>query len=188
MRVRLAMLVLTVAALIGGASALAPHGAAWAGGSLNGVAGSMPAYYDHQLFTINFKPLTVSQSTLLAKNSQLNTIYMSDPGLPGGEMFISVLDAIQTEGFNPLWEEVQITFNAPHTPRQLFSDDQVAAAAASGEITLSHTGEVYRCSVIGKTIPTSSKLVGAPAMTGAGPTPVGSANAMTWGAIMRAYR
>ena len=103
MRVRLAMLVLTVAALIGGASALATHDAAWAGGSLNGVAGSMPAYYDHRLFTINFKQLTTAQATLLAKNGQQNNIYQSDPGLPGGLPLISVIDAIPADGMNPLW-------------------------------------------------------------------------------------
>jgi len=60
-----------------------------------------------------------------------------------------VLDAIQGDGFNPLWREVQITFKAGHAPRQLFSDTEVADAAAAGEITLAPTDEVYRCSVIG---------------------------------------
>ena len=44
---------------------------------------------------------------------------------------------------------MQITFNAGHAPRQLFSDNEVADAAAAGEITLAPTDEVYRCSVIG---------------------------------------
>jgi hypothetical protein len=64
-------------------------------------------------------------------------------------MFISVLDAIQGDGFNPLWQEVQISFTSGHTPRQLTSDTDILAAAASGEITLSSTTEVYRCSVVG---------------------------------------
>src|SRR5207245_7923818 len=79
----------------------------------------------------------------------VNTIYMSDPGLPGGQPFISVLDAIQRDGFNPLWQEVQIAFDAGHTPHQLTSDNDVLAAAASGEITLHATTEVYRCAVVG---------------------------------------
>lgn len=116
--------------------------------NLQGIGGSMPAYYDHELFTINFALLRSSQ-TLLAKNTQLNIIYQSDPGLPGGQPFVSVINAIQTDGFNPLWREVQIAFTAGHTPRQLFSDDGIAAAAANGEITLSPTDEVYRCAVIG---------------------------------------
>ena len=63
---------------------------------------------------------------------------------------MSVLDAIQGDGFNPIWEEVQITFNAGFTPEQFTSDTDVLAAAASGEITLTDTEEFYRCSVVGR--------------------------------------
>ena len=143
MRIRRSSLFLAVALVVGAS------GTAMAAGSINGIAGSMPAYYDHQLFTINFKQLTIAQPVLLDKNSQQNTIYQSDPGLPGGAPFISVIDAITADGFNPLWAEVQIAFTAGHTPRQLFSDNEIAAAAASGEITLTPTNEMYRCSVIG---------------------------------------
>jgi hypothetical protein len=38
---------------------------------------------------------------------------------------------------------------AGHTPHQLTSDTEVLADQASGEILLSPTDEVYRCSVIG---------------------------------------
>ncbi len=51
--------------------------------------------------------------------------------------------------FNPLWREFQITFNNGFTPRQLLSDNEVAAAVQSSEITLRATDEVYRCSVVG---------------------------------------
>lgn len=116
----------------------------------DGSGGDMPAYYDHQLFTINFKEFPAgSEATLISRNGQLNNIYQSDPGLPGGKPFISVIDAIPGDGMNPLWLEVQIAFTPGHTPRQLFSDDEINAAAASGEITLSPTSELYRCSVVG---------------------------------------
>jgi len=118
--------------------------------STNGAGGDMPAFYDGKLFTINFKELPPdAEKAAIAHNSAINKIFMSDPGLPGGEPFISVLDAIQGDGFNPLWREFQITFTSGHTPRQLTSDTEVAAAAASGEITLRTTNEVYRCSVVG---------------------------------------
>src|SRR5262249_11275615 len=120
--------------------------------NLKGIAGSMPAYYDGKLFTINFKEFpTGSEGTLTNQNGSINFIYQSDPGLPAGAPFVSVIDAITGEGagFNPLWLEVQITFTAGHTPRQLFSDDEIKAAVASGEITLAPTHELYRCSVIG---------------------------------------
>jgi hypothetical protein len=67
-------------------------------------------------------------------------------------MFASVLDAIQGDGFNPLWVEVQVVFNVPLTPellQQLCSDDLINAAAKAGTITLVPTTEVYRCSVVG---------------------------------------
>ena len=118
--------------------------------SLNGSAGSMPALYDNELFTINLSQLSDSSAAaLIAHNASINFIYMSDEGLPGNQPFISVLDAIQGDGFNPLWVEVQIHFTPGHTPRQLGSDDEIADALANGEITLEVTDEVYRCSVIG---------------------------------------
>ncbi len=121
-------------------------------GSPNGSAGDMPAYYDSTLLTINFKELpSGGEENTLANNKSINTIWMSDPGLPGGKPFISVLDAIQGDGFNPLWREIQITFNAGFTPRQFFSDTEILTAAAGDhpEITLAVTNEVYRCSVVG---------------------------------------
>ncbi len=120
-------------------------------GSANGSAGDMPAFYDHQLFTINFKELPPGgEAANLQHNQSINIIYMSDAGLSNGtEPFISVLDAIQGDGFNPLWLEVQINFTAGHTPRQLFSDDEVAEAFSAGEITLTPTDELYRCAVVG---------------------------------------
>ncbi|TML95242.1 MAG: hypothetical protein E6G03_08810 [Actinobacteria bacterium] len=117
--------------------------------SPNGSAGDMPAYYDGQLFTINFKQQpSGGEASLLTHNGSINTIYMSDQAEAAGVMFSSVLDAIQGDGFNPLWQEVQIVFNTV-PPQQFFSDNQILAAAAAGQITLVPTTEVYRCSVVG---------------------------------------
>lgn len=117
----------------------------------NGVGTAAPAYYDGTLFKINFMLMPeMAQTALHAHNGQFNIVYQSDPGLPGGLPFVQVLDAIQRDGFNPVWEEWQITFTQGHTPRQLYSDTEVLAAAASGEITLTDTDEMYRCSAIGK--------------------------------------
>src|SRR6267378_3932194 len=118
--------------------------------SANGSASVIPAYYDHVLFSIQFVEFPpAAEKSLLQHNKSLNLIYQSDPGLPGGEPFVSVIDAIPGDGFNPVWQEVQITFTAGHTPRQLFSDNEVADAEAAGEITLDVTTELYRCSVVG---------------------------------------
>jgi hypothetical protein len=112
----------------------------------------MPAYYDGKQFTINFKEMPKNaEAALLAHNHNVNTIYMMDDTLPGGQPFVAVLDAIQGDGFNPLWNEVQISFNAGFTPHQFTSDTHIDSSATSTppEITLTTTDEVYRCSVVG---------------------------------------
>ena len=130
-------------------------GALWAGiafaGNPNGSAGDMPAFYDDQLFTINFKELPPGgEAATLAHNKSINTIYMSDDCMPNGEMFVSVIDAIQGDGFNPLWQEVQVVFDKDLACQQYTSDEDIADDAAAGLISLQPTDEVYRCSVVGR--------------------------------------
>jgi hypothetical protein len=123
----------------------------------NGIAGSMPAFYDGGLQTINFKqqPPQAEQS-LLANNKSVNIIYMSVSTNPmTGQMFTSVINALpapgEGPGFNPLWNEVDIVFSNPNfAPRQFTSDNAIVAAAAAGQITLVPTSDVYRCSVVGQ--------------------------------------
>ena len=164
--------------------------------SANGTASDMPAYYDHQLFTINFMSLPGTATTSLFRaNGSINTIYTDFAENVGGQPFVSVLDAIQADGFNPLWQEVEVRFAAGHAPRQLFSDNEVLAAAAAGEVTLHASGEIYRCSVVGmkpaaagistsRAAPagTVSARAAAPFAAGAAKTPA------TWGAIKALYR
>ena len=111
----------------------------------NGSGGDMPAYYDGQIFTINFKLMKPD----LHKNPSFNTIYQCDACEAQGLTFVSVLDAIQGDGFNPIWEEVQITFNPGNPVQQFTSDTDILAAAEQGIITLTDTEEFYRCSVVG---------------------------------------
>ncbi len=120
-------------------------------GSMNGAAGQMPAFYDGQLFTVNMKEMPAgAEGSLLANDPSINTIYASND-LDEEQDFIPVLDAIQGDGFNPLWQQVLIVFNPGFAPHQFVSDEQVLAAAAgpNPEITLDVTDEVYRCSVVG---------------------------------------
>lgn len=158
-----------------------------AAGSLNGVAGSMPAFYDGKLFTINFKAMPEGGTTAnLTHNASINTIYVCDQPLAGGGMFVDVLDAIQGDGFNPLWQEVVITFNEGHPVRQITKDDDVTAAAVSGEVSLSPSGELYRCSVIGKPSATAASL----GRSAGGATPAGTSGtqASSWGSLKRRFR
>lgn len=118
----------------------------------NGISTKMPAYYDAKLFNILFVEFSsTAEANLIAHNKSINFIFQSDNGLPNNQPFISVIDAIPGDGMNPVWREVQIVFNQGFTPRQLFSDDQVAAAASGPhpEITLDTTNEVYWCPVVG---------------------------------------
>jgi len=116
--------------------------------SAKGRGSAMPAYYDHKLFTINFTELTTAELTILAHNPGFNNIYQSDQD----PSFVSVIDAVPGDGMNPLWREVQVIF-VTIVPRQFFSDDEILAAAAAGQIRLEPTTEVYRCSVIGPSKP-----------------------------------
>jgi hypothetical protein len=121
--------------------------------STNGIAGSMPAFYDGNLHTINFKQQPAqAQQSLLANNKSINIIYMStNPAT--GQMFDSVINALpapgEGPGFNPLWQQVNIVFNAGFTPQQFTSDNDILAAAAAGEITLAPTNDLFRCAVVG---------------------------------------
>ena len=121
-----------------------------AGQSKNGSAGQMPAFYDGELFTVNMKEMPASDS-LIGHNPSINTIYASND-LDEEQDFMPVIDAIQGDGFNPLWRQVLIVFNEGFTPHQFFSDEEIleAAAEATPEITLVETDEVYRCSVVGR--------------------------------------
>ncbi len=116
---------------------------------INGKASQMPAYYDGELFTVNMMEMPNSDPLIL-HNRSINLIFASND-LDEEQEFIPVINAIQGDGFNPLWLQILIVFNAGFTPHQFFSDDEVMAAAAGAnpEITLVVTDEVYRCSVVG---------------------------------------
>lgn len=119
--------------------------------SENGRASARPVYYDGNLVTVNMVQLSDDAAEkIIASNSSVNTIYAYND-LDDPQDFNAVIDAIPTDGFNPLWLQMLIVFNTGVTPHQFFSDDQVLAAASKPhpEITLVNTGEIYRCAVIG---------------------------------------
>ena len=111
----------------------------------------MPAYYDGTLFTINSVEISDTAAEQVGANPSHNEIFVTND-LDDEQDFVPVLDAIQGDGFNPMWEQILIVFNPGVTPHQFFSDDEVneAATGAQPEITLVDTHEVYRCSVVGR--------------------------------------
>jgi hypothetical protein len=123
-----------------------------AAASTNGAAGQMPAFYEEDLFTVNMKELSEHASaSTIAHNGSINEIYATND-LDDEQDFFPVIDAIQGEGFNPLWRQNLIAFNPGFTPHQFTSEDEVLAAAEgpNPEITIVPTDEVYRCSVVGR--------------------------------------
>jgi hypothetical protein len=127
-----------------GSSALAAQG------NTNGAAGQMPAFYEGRSVTVNMFEVPAADGSVLDKNASINTIYASND-LDEEQDFAPVIDAIQGESFNPLWQQILIVFNDGFAPHQFVSEAQVLAAAAGAhpEITLVETDEVYRCSVVG---------------------------------------
>jgi hypothetical protein len=126
------------------------NGGPAAQGSPKGAAGQMPAFYDGELFTVNIFEVPASDP-LIQSDPTINIIYATND-LDDEQDFVPVLDAIQGDGFNPLWLQVLIVFNQGFTPHQFFSDVEVedAAAGPNPEITLVVTDEIYRCSVVGR--------------------------------------
>jgi hypothetical protein len=111
-----------------------------------GKATQIPAFYDGDQVTINIFEVE-SGDRLINSNKSVNEIYVTND-LDEEQDFAPVIDAIQGDGFNPLWQQFLIVFNTI-PPQQFVSEDEVEAAADAGEITLVDTGEVYVCSVVG---------------------------------------
>jgi hypothetical protein len=127
-----------------------PAGSLQAAGSVKGSGGQMPAYYDGKLVTINTLEISDVAGEHVVANPSHNEIYVTND-LDEEQDFNPVIDAIQGDGFNPLWEQFLIVFNPGVTPHQFFSDEEVdeAASGPNPEITLVDTHEMYRCSVVG---------------------------------------
>ena len=135
----------------GASSSAARVAAASPAGSVKGAAGELPAFYDGRRITINSVEVSDVAADQISSNPTHNQIYVTND-LDDPQDFDPVIDAIQGDGFNPLWEQIKIVFNPGVTPHQFVSDEDVEAAAAgqNPEITLVDTGEVYRCSVVGR--------------------------------------
>ncbi|HKW14239.1 MAG TPA: hypothetical protein VJS69_07135 [Candidatus Krumholzibacteria bacterium] len=107
-------------------------------------------YFGGQQFRVSAKPLdAASASAIIARSSQLHTLYMSDGCDPNGRQFVAVTDAIEGDSYSPLWRGVQIEFNPGYPCHQFRSENEITSAVKTGEISLNPTGYVYRCRVIG---------------------------------------
>jgi hypothetical protein len=123
---------------------------ATASASANGASAAtqIPAFYEGNQVTVNIKEQPDNaNAALIGHNQSINTIY-AYADLDEPQPFHPVINAIQSEGFNPLWQQVLIQFNQGFRPHQFTSEAQVLAAAQAGEITLVTTDEVYICAVV----------------------------------------
>jgi hypothetical protein len=108
-------------------------------------------YFGGQQFTVSVNALEPAvASTIIARSSQLHSLYASDGCDPNGRQFVAVTDAVAGDSYSPLWRGVQIEFNPGYPCHQFHSEDEIAAAVRSGEISLNPTGYVYRCRVVGR--------------------------------------
>ena len=89
----------------GGPVRVALTGGAALAGSPNGSASQRPVFYDGGQVTVNM--FEVPASALLDSNRSINTIYATND-LDEEQDLLSVIDAIQGDGFNPLWHQVLI--------------------------------------------------------------------------------
>ena len=102
-----------------------------------------PSFFNGQLVSIFIIPLSPSAAQqVLAHNKNVNLIFEATG-------FIPVINEIQGPGFNPLWEVVDIAFNARVTPQQFTSQAQILAAQAANQITLTFTNQVDSVPVVG---------------------------------------
>ena len=117
---------------------------------MNGAAGQMPAYYDGKLLTVNMKELPQLPLPRPSREPSINQIFTTED-LDEEQEFFPVIDAIQGDGFNPLWLQILIVFNPGFVHVSSFPMRRSRRLpTAPIRITLVPTDEVYRCSVVGR--------------------------------------
>jgi hypothetical protein len=101
---------------------------------------NMPAYFDGRLLMVSLMRSSYPPAT----TNPGSRIYVSND-LDQRQDYYPVIDAVQYNGTNPVWQQVLIVFNYGYTPRQFSSDEEIKAAADGmrPEITLNVTNEMY---------------------------------------------
>jgi hypothetical protein len=136
-------------------STLGPTVAHATPGDPEGSSTQMPAFFNDNSVTVNMKEMPAGAEPNILRNPSHNTIY-AVADLDDVQKFPPVINAIQGDGFNPLWAQMIIHFNGlplgtfPAGFTGFTSEAAVLAAVGTGpgQITLTSGGEVYRCSVV----------------------------------------
>jgi hypothetical protein len=110
---------------------------------------TMDVYYDDEIFAVNMFELSDDAAEkALEHNKNIGEIY-TYCDLDEECDWLPIIDSVPGDGYNPLWQEVEIEFADGVDPYQFTSDTEIEEAAENGEITLTDSGEVYRCAVVG---------------------------------------
>jgi hypothetical protein len=108
---------------------------------------TMDVYHDGDIYTVNMYELSEKAAESIIEHGNADEIYTTCD-LDEECDLLPIIDSVPGDGYNPLWQEIEIEFNV--TPYQLTSEEEIDAAVEAGDITLIETDEVYRCAVIGK--------------------------------------
>jgi hypothetical protein len=86
-----------------------------------GRASAMPGYFDCEIHTILHKDIPEKAAEALAEhNAQVNLLFVFPED---DSVNLMVVDAIQGPGYNPLWQEVEVTWNTTPLSRVLCRPD-----------------------------------------------------------------
>lgn len=114
-----------------------------------GQESNTDAYLNGKQLKVNLRELQPeAAAAVIARSSPLYSLYGCDGCEPEGNTFVRVIDSLEGDGTSTLWRGVQIEFNPGYPCHQFTSDEEIATAVKSGEISLTPTGYVYRCRLV----------------------------------------
>ena len=104
-------------------------------------------YYEERLLSMFLAGLSPNEvSYVIGKNVPTSIVYSySDLHQPAA--FVPVSNDVF---INPIWREMQITFNPGFTPYQFTSSAQIDSSLHAAEITVTQTDNFYRYIITGK--------------------------------------
>lgn len=106
-------------------------------------------YFNGRQVKVQMKELEpAAAAAVISRSTPLYSLYGCDGCEPEGRVFVRVIDNLEGDGTSTLWRGVQIEFNPGYPCHQFTSDEQIASAVNSGEISLTPTGYVYRCRLV----------------------------------------
>jgi hypothetical protein len=113
-------------------------------------------YYDHHLDTYlitdvsnkaQAKAMHVNYSAGLAKSTGLPDQYFVEGRAAAGQLTVFGSEPGEDD-YNPLWDEVWVTWKSGVTPVLLGQDDQIKSLAKAGKLTMKDAGIVLNAPIL----------------------------------------